>query len=102
MAPLGRIGAKRIFLFGLGAERELSDVELGVNAVAMISVLVDAGVKVVAVAGSAKMLEHWLIAAKNAKTPFDEVVLLDPDGALANAAKSLAAAAKRGGLEWMS
>jgi hypothetical protein len=101
MSSMGRLGAvKRIFLFGLGEEKDLSDAELASRAVKMMGVLHDAGARQVALAGPAKLLSQWLEIAKSAKKPFEEVVLLDPDGTLAANARTVSQAAKRGGFEW--
>jgi hypothetical protein len=102
LASLGRIGAERIFLFGLGEPRNLSDVEIAVNALKMVTVLADARAQKVALAGPPAFLGHWLEIAKNARHPFEEVVLLDADQSLSANVKQLSDSAKRGGFTFVS
>lgn len=93
MPAQGRMGAKRIFLFGLGAPA--GDVDGIESAVAS---LVDAGAKQVALGGPIPVLTAWLRAAKASQ--FDQVVLLDADGALGEGREALETAAKKSGFEW--
>lgn len=103
MSPLGRIGGtQRIFLFGLGAPREMSEVEIAVNALKMVTVLADARAEKVAIAGPHPLLSQWLQTVKNARATFEEVLLLDADDALAPHAKQLAESAARGGLTFVT
>lgn len=97
-----RIRAERIFLFGLGEPRELSEMEIAVNALKMVHVLADARAERVALAGPPAFLSHWLEIAKNARHPFEEVVLLDPDHSIQANMKLLAEAARRGGFTFHS
>ena len=60
--------------------------------------LADAGARKVALGGASFVLEAWLSKAK--VDQFDEVVLLDADGALDGAEEALEAAAKKAGFTW--
>lgn len=93
MPAQGRMGAKRIFLFGLGPPGE--DPEDVAPAVAS---LMDAGAKEVALAGPVEVLAAWLRAADAGR--FTRVVLLDADGALERERNALEAAAKKSGFAW--
>jgi hypothetical protein len=97
MTPVGRFGAQRIFLFGLGEERVLSEVEIAVNALKVMTVLADARAEKVALSGPVAFLSHFLEIAKNATHPFEDIVLLDPDHSVQASAKTLSESAKRGG-----
>lgn len=103
MSPLGRIGGtQRIFLFGLGAPREMSEVEIAVYALKMITVLSEARAEKVALAGPHALLVQCLETVKNARATFEEVLLLDADDALLPHTKQLAESAARGGFTFVS
>jgi hypothetical protein len=97
MPALGRVGAVRLFLIGLGdPAKGRSGIEERLEQAS--SVLVDVGARKVALGGASFVLEAWLAKAK--PESFDEVVLLDADGALEGAEEALEAAAKKSGFAW--
>jgi hypothetical protein len=97
MPAKGRIGAERLFLIGLGdpAKGRFGIDDRIDQAVAALS---DAGARSVALGGPSYVLETWLARANASR--FDEVVLLDADGALDGAEEALEAAAKKAGFTW--
>ena len=93
----GRLGAERLFLIGLGDPvKGRFGIDDRVEQAAIV--LADAGAKKVALGGASFVLEAWLAKAKPGV--FDEVVLLDADGALDGAEEALEAAAKKAGFTW--
>jgi len=91
MLGLGRVGAERIFLLGLG-ERKAAD---AVNLDAAVKVLEQALARKVAfgasVAGEDEvgLVRAFLQAVGKRRTAFDEIILLDPDGRLEAARAAL-------------
>ncbi|MCC7386656.1 MAG: hypothetical protein IT384_32765 [Deltaproteobacteria bacterium] len=108
MSGLGRLGAKRVFLFGLGAPRDRTRAELNLEVATMVKVLSEARVDDVALApveapdGSPAsrraLLSAYLAAPAWSTAAFSRLVLLDADGALGEDADALRAAAS--GLGW--
>ena len=107
MSGLGRFGADRIFLFGMG--RPQAAEQLAPMIRRQVGVLQEAGARVLAVAPpspvvsdapSPKFLVRWLEALAGTSVRFDEVVLLDPGDELLMAQESLHTAANRAGMTW--
>jgi hypothetical protein len=97
MPAKGRLGADRLFLIGLG---DPAKGRFGIDEriEQAITVLADAGARRVALGGASYVLECWLEHAKADR--FEEVILLDADGALDGAEEALEAAAKKAGFAW--
>ncbi len=97
MPSRGRLGADRLFLIGLG-DPVKGRYGIDGRIEEAVAVLSDARATKVALGGPSFVLEAWLAAA----TPdrFEEVVLLDADGALDGAEEALEAAAKKAGFAW--
>lgn len=114
MPALGRFGAERLFLFGLGAAKALSEAETAARVVDMARVLAEARVERVALAPPelpgatpevaqaerTRLLVRWLEVAAASKPPIQELMLLDAGGALARQSQPLEEAAKRAGWSW--
>ena len=107
MPTLGRFGAHRIFLLGLG--RPQAPPILAPILRKQVGVLSEAGVRVVAVAPpspvvadapSPAFLVRWLEAAAGTDARFDEVILLDPGDELLMAQDSLHSASNKAGMTW--
>ena len=97
MPTRGRIGAERLFLIGLG---DPAKGRFGIDerVEQAVGVLADAGARKVALGGASYVLESWIQRASPDR--FDEVILLDADGALDGAEEALEAAAKKAGFAW--
>ena len=93
----GRIGAERLFLIGLG-DPVKGRFGIDERIEQAVEVLCEAGARKVALGGASFVLESWLARAKPDR--FDEVVLLDADGALDGAEEALEAAANKAGFAW--
>jgi hypothetical protein len=95
MLGLGRVGAERIFLLGLGAPRPVGAVRLD----GAVKVLEEALARKVAfgasVAGEDEvgLARGFLEAVGKRRAAFDEIILLDPEGRLEGARAALAKAA---------
>lgn len=91
------MGADRLFLIGLGDPvKGRFGIEDRIEQA--VATLADVGAKRVALGGASFLLEAWLLKARASQ--FDEVVLLDADGALQGAERALVAAAQKSGFAW--
>lgn len=82
MASLSRVGsAGRIFLFGLGSPRELTETDAANQAKQIANILSEAGAKQLAIAGPTPFLAQFVASAKKTAS-FEQLLLLDPDGTL--------------------
>lgn len=107
MSALGRFGADRIFLMGLGRPQppnKMTDVLR-----AQASTLFEAGARVLAVAPPTPVVDdvtapafliRWLEALAGTQVRFDEVVLLDPSDELLMAQDGLHSASNKAGMTW--
>lgn len=117
-APMGRLGAQRIFLFGLGAPRPRTRVEWTETLERMFRILADAKAEDVALAapelGSADrakiggdgpnvealdIVRAWISAKATAQAPFERVVLLDARGELERARRDLRELGQKNGVD---
>ncbi len=107
MSPLGRLGADRIFLMGLGPPRSPAEMSLLLRK--QVGSLFEAGARAVAVAPPSPVisdspapvfLERWLEAVAGTGARFDEVVLLDPGDELLMSQDTLHSAANKAGMTW--
>lgn len=107
MTALGRLGAQRIFLLGLGPPRALD--ELGALLRRHVDILADAGAKDLALAPpspvvsdvpSPVFLGGWLESIGGTSARFDEILLLDPGDELLMAQDSLQSASNKAGMLW--
>lgn len=108
MPSLGRVGAERIFLLGLGAVAAASDVSF----TAAVAALADAGARKLAFGPPCTyetesdlelrrdVAARFVAAIGARKEAFDELLLLDPDDALSKGVGPLERAAKAAGLDW--
>lgn len=104
MPSRGRLGAKRIFLLGLGPE-DADDRALGERMRAHARVLADAGAKMVAVAtppdpaGQKDRLPSCWLEAASSEARFERILVLVMDRSQHDL-RSLESVARRGGLRW--
>ncbi len=108
MPGLGRCGAHRVFLLGLGKPTASSKVDFE----QAVTVLADASARKLAFgfpttaeqemdgAGHVILVGHFLKALAKKKSAFEEVVILDPSGVLASSSKGLKQTALTAGLKW--
>lgn len=109
MPGMGRLGAERIFLLGLGDHKKTSKP----NAERWVKILADAGARRFAlglpaepetgeiIAEPVGWVEAWFAAV--ARTPtFEIIVMLDADDGLKKREDKLRKVAKRAGLDWSS
>ena len=102
MLGLGRVGAERVFLLGLGAPRAGAEVRLD----AAVKVLEGALVRKVAFGASVAPADEvalaraFIEAVGKRRSAFDEVILLDPDGRLEAAREALTKLAASVGLSF--
>ena len=107
MSSLGRFGAERIFLLGLGDPRPPNRLTSLMRS--QIDTLFDAGARAVAVAPPSPavadapapaFLVKWIEAVAGTSAEFDEVILLDPGEELLMAQDSLQSASNKAGMTW--
>lgn len=100
MSALARVGAERVFLFGLGAPSKRGAEQRTLEVQRIVPVLADAGVRSVAIAppetaggpSPAEVVSGWLAARQWTSSPLERLVLLDAGG-LERARDQLRAAA---------
>lgn len=107
MPSQGRIGAARVFLYGLGMPKARVDDGLKVLFAPTLDSLRGAGVERLAVSiapphaglfSAPEVLARWLSAVGSMEQPFTEVVLLEAQGELSQAKARLEGAATEAGL----
>lgn len=117
-SPMGRLGARRIFLFGLGAPRERTRVEWGASLEEMFRILADAKAEDVALAApelasadrsrlsgedhnatALEIVRAWISAKVISEAPFERMVLLDARGELERARRDLRALGQKSGVD---
>lgn len=104
MPTLGRIGASRLFLLGLGAPAQARAIDFS----DAVRVLAEAGARNLAFGSPerreavehAALAQRFVSALGSRKSDFDSLTLLDPDGSLAEASGPVASAVKSAGLKW--
>ncbi|MEQ8272686.1 MAG: M17 family peptidase N-terminal domain-containing protein [Deltaproteobacteria bacterium] len=106
MPSMGRFGAARLFLLGLGDPTDVTGPTIVGRLTNITSVLFEAGAKELAVApptpatsGDVTAATWWIEAIGKSGHKFERVLLLDSDGALEAGRAELTAAAKKAGLQ---
>jgi hypothetical protein len=114
MPGMNRLGANRVFLYGLGVPRARIDDGIKLLLSPTLASLQGAGVERLAVAVAptqadvetqsipADVLVRWLEAIGQAAVPFTEITLLEAGEELTRAAPRLKAAAEAAGLAWQA
>lgn len=117
-SPMGRVGAQRIFLFGLGPPRARTRVEWTDTLERMLGILADAKAEDVALAtpelgsadraklsqddpnvGALDIVRAWIAAKATKEAPFERVVLLDARGELERARRDLRELGQKHGVD---
>ncbi len=105
MPSMGRFGATRMFLLGLGDPTDVTGPTVVGRLTNLATVLFQAGAKELAVApptpataGDVTAATWWIEAIGMSGHAFERVLLLDSDGALEAGRNELSSAAKKAGL----